>query len=107
LSLFYPKESKSPLVGYADAGYLSDPHKRRSQTGYVLTYGNTAISWRFVKQSMVATSSNHSEILAIHEASRECIWLRFMIQHIRESCGLSSTKDTPTILFEDNTACIA
>ncbi|RVW19230.1 Copia protein [Vitis vinifera] len=44
---------------------------------------------------------------AIHEASRECIWLRSMIQHIRESCGLSSIKGDPTILFEDNAACIA
>ena len=30
-----------------------------------------------------------------------------MIQHIRESCGLSSIKGDPTILFEDNAACIA
>ena len=30
-----------------------------------------------------------------------------MIQHIRESCGLSSIKGDPTILFEDNAVCIA
>ena len=30
-----------------------------------------------------------------------------MIHHIQESCGLSSVKDKPTILFEDNAACIA
>ena len=29
-----------------------------------------------------------------------------MIQHIREKCGLSSIKDSPTILHEDNAACI-
>ena len=107
MGLFSPNESKSPSVGYADAGYLSDPHKERSQTGYVFTYSDTAISWRSVKQSMVAFSSNQSEILASYEASRECIWLRFMIQHIRESRRLSSTKDIPTTLFEDNTAYIA
>ena len=56
---------------------------------------------------MVATSSNHSEILAMNEANRECVWLRSMIQHIRESCGLSSTKNNQTVLYEDNTACIA
>ena len=56
---------------------------------------------------MVATSSNHSEILAMHEASRECVWLRSMIQHIRESCGLSSIKNNPTVSYEDNVACIA
>ena len=95
------------LLGYADAGYLSDPNKARSQIGYIFTYGNTAISWRSVKQTMVATSSNHSEILAMYEASRECVWFRSMIQHIRESCGLSSIKNNPTVLYEDNVACIA
>ena len=30
-----------------------------------------------------------------------------MIHHIQESCGLSSVKDKPTILFEDNATCIA
>ena len=79
MGLFYSRESKQQLLGYADVGYLSDPHKGRSQTGYVFNYNGTAISWRFFKQTMVATSANHSEILAIHEASRECIWLRSMI----------------------------
>ena len=56
---------------------------------------------------MVATSSNHSEILVMHEASREFVWFRSMIQHIKESCGLSSIKNNPTVLYEDNAACIA
>ena len=30
-----------------------------------------------------------------------------MIQHIQESCGLSSIKGDPIILFENNIACIA
>ena len=30
-----------------------------------------------------------------------------MIQHIRESCGLSFIKNNPTVLYEDNVACIA
>ena len=57
------------MLEYANAGYLSDPHKGRSQSGYVFNCNGTAISWRSVKQTMVATSSNHSEILAIHETS--------------------------------------
>jgi hypothetical protein len=79
-------------------GFLSNPHKGRSHTEYLFTCGSTAISWRSVKQTLVATSSNHLEIIAIHEANRECIWLRSVIQHIREKCGLS------TILYEDNAA---
>ena len=88
IGLFYQNRSKSPLIGYADAEYLSNPHKALSQTSYLFTFGNSVVSWRSMKQTMVATSSNYSEILAIHEASRECIWLKSMIQHIRETCGL-------------------
>lgn len=106
MGLFYSNKSNFDLVGYADSGFLSDPHKARSQTGYLFTCGGTAISWRSVKQTITATSSNHAEILAIHEASRECVWLRSMTQHIRGTCGLSS-KIHPTTLYEDNTACIA
>ena len=73
ICLFYSRESKQQLLGYADAGYLSDPHNGRSQTGYVFNYNSTAISWKSVKQTIVATLSNHSEILAIHELSCECI----------------------------------
>ena len=82
MSLFYANKDSADLVGYADAGYLSDPHKARSQTGYVFTYGGTIISWRSTKQSIVATSSNHAEIIAIHEASRECVWFRSIIHFI-------------------------
>ncbi|XP_070010532.1 secreted RxLR effector protein 161-like [Nicotiana sylvestris] len=106
MGLFYSNESKSALVGYADAGYLYDPHKARSQTGYLFTCGGTVISWRSTKQTMVATSSNHAEIIAIHEESRECVWLRSITQHIQETCALTSKENIPTILYEDNVACI-
>jgi hypothetical protein len=107
MGLFYSNTSRPDLIGYADAGYLSDPHKARSQTGYLFTYGGTAISWRSTKQTLTATSSNHAEIIAIHEASRECVWLRSMTHLIREKCGFINNSNKATVLFEDNAACIA
>ncbi|GJV86457.1 hypothetical protein Tco_1530395 [Tanacetum coccineum] len=56
---------------------------------------------------MSATSSNHAKILAIHEVSRECVWLRSVIQHIRESCEISSGQEAPTFVHEDNATYIA
>ncbi|XP_075106887.1 secreted RxLR effector protein 161-like [Nicotiana tabacum] len=88
-------------------GYLSDPHKARSQIGYLFTYRGTTISWHSMKQTIVATSSNHVEIIAIYEASRKCVWLRSMTQHIQEMCGFPMKKDNPTTLYENNAACIA
>ncbi|KAM1579235.1 hypothetical protein ACFX15_040354 [Malus domestica] len=117
LGLFYTHESSSVvapygrrincrLVGYADAGYLSDPHKACSQTGYIFTVGDTTISWRSTKQKLAATSLNHAEILVLHEASRECFWLREVMGHIRSTSGLTSVINLPTTIFQDNAACI-
>ena len=60
MGLFYLRESKQQLLGYADAENLSEPYKGKSQTWYVFNYSDTAISWRSIKQTMVVTSSNHS-----------------------------------------------
>jgi hypothetical protein len=35
LGLFFQKNIDLRLVGYANAGYLSDPHDARSQTSFV------------------------------------------------------------------------
>ena len=92
------------LVGYSDVGYMSDPHNARSQTGYVFLCGGTTISWRSIKHTMVTTSSNHSKIIALHEASQECIWLQPLVQHIHGSCGITTNDISPTVLDKDNAA---
>ena len=38
--------------------------------------------------------------------SRECVWLKSIIQHIHKNYGLSSIIISPTILYEDNAAYI-
>ncbi|KAM3394005.1 hypothetical protein P3S68_003006 [Capsicum galapagoense] len=106
MSLFYSKDCSPDLIGHANVGYLSDPHKARSQIGYVFIYGGSTISWRYTKKSIIATSSNHTEIIAIHEASRECVWLRSMIHLIRENCGVKYD-NLPIILYRDNSVYIA
>ena len=44
LGLYFSYSSNETLVGYSDAGYLSDPHNARSQTSYVFLYDGIAIS---------------------------------------------------------------
>ena len=48
----------------------------------------------------MATSTYHSE------TSHTCVWLRRMINHIQQSCGIGSI-ESPTIIYEDNVACVA
>jgi hypothetical protein len=54
----------------------------------VFLQGGKAISYKSSKQTLVATSTTHSEIIALYEFSRECVWLCRMINHILQSCGI-------------------
>ena len=45
-------------------------------------------------------------MIALHEATREYVWLRSISHHIQTTSGIPITNE-PTILFEDNAACIA
>ena len=55
---------------------------------------------------MVTTSTNHSKIKTLYEASRECEWLRPLVQHIHGSCGIAIDDMSPKILYEDNATCV-
>ena len=91
------------MIGYTNVGYQSDPHNGRSQTSSVFLQNGTAISWTSSKQTLATTSTNHSKIVALYEASRECVWLCRMINHIQQSCGLKAII-APTIIYEDKMA---
>ncbi|XP_068317053.1 secreted RxLR effector protein 161-like [Pyrus communis] len=87
-------------------GYSSDSYEAHSQMGYVFTVGGIAVSWRLTKHSLVAISSNHAEILTLHEATWNCFWLIAVVGHIRSSCDLYPVIDVPTTIYEDNATCI-
>ena len=106
MGLFYYNKAIQGLVGYADARYLLDSHKARSQTSYVFTYRGIAISWCSMKHTTIATSSNHVELLALHKASKVCIWLRPVAQHIQGTCGLFLDEKL-IMLYKDNASCLA
>jgi hypothetical protein len=75
LDFFYLKNQDLSLIGYADVGYLSDPHNGKSQTCFMFLHKGTAISWKSYKQILIGTSTNHSEIITLYEVARKCAWL--------------------------------
>ena len=73
------------LIDYADAEYLSAPHKAQSQIWYLFTCGGTVISWWLLKLILVITSSNHAKIKIFDGSSWECVWLKSMVHHIQKN----------------------
>jgi hypothetical protein len=106
LGLYYSRGGVPEITGYADAGFKSDKETGRSQTGYIFLKNNAPISWKSQKQTTTATSTNHSEVIAFHEATREAEWLQTVNKTISEQSG-AGRSSYPIKIFEDNAACIA
>ena len=89
------------LYVFVDSDWASsDLEKRRSTSGYLIFFNGGLISWRTCLQKRTATSSTEAEYLALHEAIKEAIW----IKHILEELSLFNVN--PVIIFEDNNSTI-
>ena len=106
LGLHYTKGGTPEILGYADAKYKSDEASGKSQTGYIFLKNNALISWKSVKQTITATSTDHLEILAVHEATMEAVWLWNMHELLIEQCGLT-LENKLIMIYKDNAACVA
>jgi len=51
--------SRFPIVleGYNNANWISDSEVTKSTSGYVFTLGSDAVTWRFVRQKIIARSN--------------------------------------------------
>jgi hypothetical protein len=72
----------------------------------VFLRGGTTISWMSYKHTLIGMSTNHSKIIALYEAARDCAWLRRVINHIQVSCDIEPIR-SPTIIYEDNPTSVA
>jgi hypothetical protein len=93
------------LVGYADADYAGDKDNRRSTSGYAFTLSHgddvNTIDWRAKQQEVVALSSAESELISACSATQTAIYIRQLLM------DLGFKQDEPTVIMEDNQACIA
>ncbi|KAL2234657.1 UNVERIFIED_CONTAM: Retrovirus-related Pol polyprotein from transposon TNT 1-94 [Sesamum indicum] len=73
-------KGKLTLFGFVDANFAgSDYDRRRSTTGYVFTYGGTAVSWVSKLQKVVTLSTTEAEYVAVTKAAKELIWLQHFL----------------------------
>ena len=90
------------LVGYYDADFTGCVHSRQSTSGYIFIMAGGAVSWRSVKQALIATSTIEAEIVSCFEATSQGVWLKSFISRLKVMDSIS----TPLRIFCDNSAAV-
>jgi hypothetical protein len=93
-------EMANVLYGYVDANHAGSPEDRKSVSGYVLMLGGGAVSWSSRKIKVVSLSSFESEWYSASICVCEIVVMRRLLEEIGRE------QRAPTVLFEDNAACI-
>eukprot|EP00253_Pinus_taeda_P014679 PITA_14679 len=88
------------LIGYSNSDFDGDKETRVSTSGYAMSLGSGAVSWRSRKQSAPTDSTTESEYVAAAEATKEIVWLRKILEDLQ----VKQVQSTPLMI--DNTYAI-
>ena len=86
------------LSAFVDADW-GNSKDRKSTSGYLIKYGG-AVLWGSRRQKCVSLSSTESEYIAAATAVQQIKWCRALLR------DLGFPQKSPTIVLEDNQACI-
>ena len=73
-SLLFPSTSSLELRAYSDADHDSDPIDHKSVTGFCIFLGDSLISWKIKKQSIVSQFSIEAEYRGMTSTTKEIIY---------------------------------
>ncbi|XP_057982225.1 secreted RxLR effector protein 161-like [Malania oleifera] len=90
------------VVGYSDSDFAGCVDTRKSTFGYVYLLAGGAISWKSVKQSIIATSTMEAEFVACVEATVQANWLQNFISGL----GIVDSIAKSLKIYCDNSATI-
>ena len=96
--LTYRKSDQLEIIGYFDSDFAGCRDSMKSTSGYIYLLTGGAISWKSVKQSIVASSTMAAEFVACYVASNHGIWLRNFFTGLSILDGI----ERPHKLFFDN-----
>ncbi|XP_021995714.1 uncharacterized mitochondrial protein AtMg00810-like [Helianthus annuus] len=99
--LMFKQSEKFELSAYADSDWAKCVDSRKSVTGFGIFLGNSLISWKSKKQSVVSRSSAEAEYRSMCAALCEIMWLINVLQELQVKV------DLPVVLKCDSTAALS
>ncbi|RVW92501.1 Retrovirus-related Pol polyprotein from transposon TNT 1-94 [Vitis vinifera] len=71
--LTYRRSSHLEIVGYLNSNFAGCLDSRRSTSGYIFMLAGGAVSWKSLKQTLIASSTMEAKFIACYEASNHGI----------------------------------
>lgn len=70
------------ITAYSDADWAACPLTRKSVTGYLVKVGDSLVSWKSKKQTIVSRSSAEAEYRTLATTVAELIWLYGLLTEV-------------------------
>ncbi|XP_074314341.1 secreted RxLR effector protein 161-like [Silene latifolia] len=80
--VLFASTSAAQLTAYCDSDWASCPFSRRSTTRFCIMLGDSPISWKSKKQTVVSRSSAEAEYRAMAMTTCEVTWLFQLLQDL-------------------------
>ena len=103
-SASHPKDPEKlhPFAVWADSDYAGS-ETRHSTSAHVILLNGGPVGFRGALNKIMTLSTADAELLSAAEAAKEVIHIRLMMKEF----GFPQFCDAPTVVYEDNQACIA
>jgi len=88
------------IIAYCDADWAACPLTRKSVTGYVIKLGESVVSWKAKKQTVVSRSSAEAEYRSLASTVAELVWLVGMLKELKAEVQL------PVQVYSDSKSAI-
>ena len=90
------------VVGYSDSDFAGCVDSSKSTSGYISLLAGKAVSWRSIKQTIVASSTMEAEFIACYETTSQALWLKNFISGLKVIDSISRLLK----IFCDNSAAV-
>ncbi|XP_038974802.1 secreted RxLR effector protein 161-like [Phoenix dactylifera] len=67
--LIYRHSDRLEVVAYSDSNFVGNTDTRKSTSGYIFLLIGSVVSWKSIKQTIVASSTMEAEFIACYEAT--------------------------------------
>ncbi|XP_057997285.1 secreted RxLR effector protein 161-like [Hevea brasiliensis] len=100
--LIYKQVDHLEIVGHSNSDFVGCYDDLKSTSRYVFMFIGGAISWKSVKQTLIASSTMQAEFVAYYGAATRAVWLKNFVSGLLVVDSISK----PLPIYYDNSAAV-